>query len=71
MSRGIVFAVPTVVGSVEVLQKQATESRKFPYVPVSSDSFFFLNIIYTNKNGTNGFKIMFAFMNALYFHSSI
>ena len=52
-------------GSAEVLQKQSPENWKFSSVPVTSDSFFFLHIIFKIKNGTNGF------MNALYFYSSL
>ena len=35
-------------GSAEVLQKQSHESWKFPSVPVTSDSFFFLHIIFVS-----------------------
>ena len=37
-------------GSAKVLQKQSSEIRKFPSVLVTSDSFFFLHIIFRNKN---------------------
>ena len=45
-------------GSAEVLQKQSSESQKFLSVLVSSDSFFFLHIIFKNNNWvTNGFNV--------------
>ena len=44
-------------GSAEVLQNQSPESQKCPPVPVTSDSFFFLHIIFKNKYGTNGFNV--------------
>ena len=56
-------------GSAEVLQKQSPKSRKFPFVQITSDSFFFLNIIFKIK--LEQMVLMFALMNALYFYSSI
>ena len=37
--------------------EQSPESQKFPSVPVICDSFFFLHIIFKDKNRTNGFDV--------------
>ena len=44
-------------GSAELLQKQSPERWKFPSVPVASDSFIFLHIIFKIKIRTNGFNV--------------
>ena len=56
--------------STETLQKQSAESRKFPSVPVTSDSIFVLHIIFRNKNRSK-MGLMFALMITLYFYSSL
>ena len=38
-------------------EAMSPDSRKFPSVEATSDSFFFLHIIFENKNGTNGINV--------------
>ena len=58
-------------GSAEVLQKRSPESRKFPSVPVTSDCFFFLHIIFKIEIGTNGFNVYVNECTTVHFYSSI